>query len=272
MPYVHSDDVKIYFEIHGPEFGQPLLLLEGWGWYSWMWFRQIPEFSKKYKCIVVDNRGVGKSSKPDYLYEMSMFAKDAIAVLDDLNIQKAHVLGISMGGYIAQEIALSYPDRVLTLIIASSSFGGPNALVASNETLAKAFAIPTETISKDQAFNMRMSVAASQEWLQDNKKLIDQISKWIEQNPQPLQARLNQAHASTTFNVEEMVNSIQVPTLIIHGDSDLMVPPKNAQLLHERIPNSKLVLIENGHHWSFIQYYEQFNRTVLEFLEKFSNL
>ena len=269
MPYVTVEDVKIYYEVHGPEFGHPLLLLEGWGFDSWMWFRQIPEFSKKYKCIVVDNRGVGKSSKPDYPYEMNMFAKDAIGVLDFLNIKKAHILGISMGGFIAQELAITYPERVITVIIASCSFGGPNAIETSNDTLARMFAVPTETISKDQAFKMRSSVVASKEWLQANKTLIDQINIWKEQNPQPLKAWLNQAHAVTVFNAENKVSSITAPTLIIHGDSDLVVPPKNAELLHEKITNSQLVMIEKGQHWSFIQYYEQFNEIVLKFLEKF---
>ena len=271
MPYVTLDDVKIYYEVYGPEFGQPLLLLEGWGWYSWMWFRQLPELSKKYRCIVVDNRGVGKSSKPDYPYEMKMFAKDAIGILDHLNIQKAYVLGISMGGYIAQEFVLDYPERVLSLILVSTTFGGPNAVEADYETMTKIYAIKTETISFEQAYQMKMSVLASKEWIDNNKKITDQIRIWIYQNPQPISANLNQSHARTGFNVEEKLSSISQPTLIIQGDSDLVVPPKNAELLHEKIPNSKLVMIEKGQHWSFITHYQQFNQIVMEFLEKFSN-
>ena len=201
---------------------------------------------------------------------MSMFAKDAIGILDHLNIQKAHVLGISMGGYIAQEIALSYPDRVITIILASTSFGGPNALVASKETMTKMLTAPSETISKKEAYEIRMSVVASNEWWQENKKLLEQIIVWREQNPQPNNARLNQAHASTTFNVENKISSIHVPTLIIHGDSDIVVPTRNAELLHEKIPNSKLVLIKGGQHYSFIQYYEQFNQAVIDFLQEHS--
>ena len=270
MPFVNLEDVEIYYEIHGPESGQPLLLLEGWGYDSWMWFRQLPELSKKYKCIVIDNRGVGKSSKPDYPYEMNMFAKDAIGVLDHLDIQKTHILGISMGGFIAQEIALTYPNRVMSLIIASTSFGGPNAPVASKETLAKMMTAPNETVTNEEAYAIRMSVVASQQWLKDNKELLEQITKWREQNPQPNNTRLHQASAANNFNVEDKINSINIPTLILHGDSDVVVPTRNAELLHEKIPNSKLVLIKDGQHWSFIQYYEQFNQAVLDFLQEYS--
>lgn len=271
MPYIKLEDVSIYYEIHGQESSPPLLLLEGWSYDSWMWFRQLPDLSKSYKCIVIDNRGVGKSAKPDYPYEMNMFAKDAIEVLDHLHIQKAHILGISMGGYIAQEIGLTYPDRVLSLILASTSFGGPNAPVTSKETLAKMMTVPSETISTEEAYAIRMSVVASKDWLQENKKLLEQITKWREENPQPNEARLNQANAANIFNVEDKIGSIQIPTLIIHGDSDVVVPTRNAELLHKKIPNSKLVLIKDGQHWSFIQYYEQFNKAVIDFLQNLSS-
>ena len=267
MPYINSDDVSIYYEIHGPETGEPLLLLEGWAQDSWMWFRQIPQFSKKYKCIVVDNRGVGKSSKPDYPYEMTMFAKDALQVLNQLQISKTHVLGISMGGLIAQEFTLSYPERVISLIMASTHFGGPNIINPKNDILAKVFAFQTETISKKQAYNMRMSVLASKEWLKENKNLTDQIEIWKDQNPQPNYAKLQQGYATSNFNAEERIGTVKAPTLIIQGDSDLVVPPKNAELLHEKIANSKLVMIKNGPHWSFITEYQQFNNIVMEFLE-----
>ena len=116
-----------------------------------------------------------------------------------------------------------------------------------------------------------MSVVASKEWLQENKKLMDQIIVWREVNPQPNSARLNQAHAVTNFNTEDKLRSIKIPTLIIHGDSDLVVPPRNAELLHQKIASSELIMIEHGQHWSFIQYYEQFNKIVLDFLNKNSN-
>ena len=103
MPYATIGNVSIYYEIHGPHDAPPLVLIGGWASYRWIWFRQVPTLKAKFKCIVFDNRGAGRSSKPDIPYTMEMFAADTVGLLDTLNIEKAHVLGISMGGLIAQQ-------------------------------------------------------------------------------------------------------------------------------------------------------------------------
>jgi len=119
MPYATIGDIDIYYEIHGPPDAPPLVLIGGWASYRWIWFRQVPAFKEKYKCIVFDNRGAGKSSKPDYPYTMEMLAADTIGLLDALDIKNAHILGVSMGGMIAQQIASSYPEKARSLIIGS---------------------------------------------------------------------------------------------------------------------------------------------------------
>lgn len=271
LPYETIKDVNIYYEVHGPSEAPPLVCIEGWGYSLWMWFRQIPVFKKRYKCVVFDNRGVGKSSKPDYPYTMKMFADDTVGLMKALDITNAHILGISMGGFIGQQIAISYPEKVRSLIIASSSFGGPNAIPADNKTLAMMFATPTETLSKEQAMEMRYSVAFSPQFLQKNELLIKQIQEWRDQNPQPLYARGHQASASLGFNAETKVKEISSPTLILQGDSDPVVPPKNAEMLADRISTSKLALIKGGPHLSFIEYYDKFNNAVMNFIDEVEN-
>ncbi|MFX1253920.1 MAG: alpha/beta fold hydrolase [Promethearchaeota archaeon] len=271
MPYETIKDVNIYYEIHGPSEAPPLVCIEGWGYSLWMWFRQIPVFKKRYKCIIFDNRGVGKSSKPDYPYTMKMFADDTFGLMKALDITNAHILGISMGGYIGQQIAISYPEKVRSLILASTSFGGPNAILANDKTMASMFAIPTETLSKEQAMAMRYSVIFSSQFIQKNELLIKQIQKWRDQNPQPLYARGHQASASLGFNAEAEVKQISSPTLILQGDSDLVMPPKNAEMLADRISTSKLTLIKGGPHLSFIEYYDKFNNAVMNFIDEVEN-
>lgn len=178
MPYkTINDDVELYYEIYGPEDAPPIVFLEGWGYSLWMWFRQIPVLKGKYRCIVFDNRGVGRSSKPDYPYTMKMFADDTVALMNALGIEKAHFLGISMGGYIAQQIAISYPEVVRSLILVSTSYGGPNAVSSTDRTQMMMFAIPTETLSNEQAMEMRYSVILSDEFRRENKLLINQIDR-----------------------------------------------------------------------------------------------
>ena len=99
---IKIDDIDVYYEIHGE--GEPLLLVEGLGYSTWMWFKQIPNFSREYQVIVFDNRGVGNTDKPDIEYTIEMMADDAAGLLRALDIESAHVLGVSMGGFIAQEM------------------------------------------------------------------------------------------------------------------------------------------------------------------------
>jgi 3-oxoadipate enol-lactonase len=129
------------------------------------------------------------------------------------------------------------------------------------------FAIPTETVTAEQAMEMRHSVTYSPQFLLENKGLLKQVQQWREQSPQPLYARGNQASAAAEFNVEAELGQVDFPTLILHGTGDLIVPPRNAELLAKKISTSKLVLIEGGPHLTFIEYYEKFNNAILTFID-----
>ncbi|MHA2209982.1 MAG: alpha/beta fold hydrolase [Candidatus Thorarchaeota archaeon] len=268
MPHVPIGEVDLYYESHGPPGLPPIVFIGGWASYRWIWFRQIPSFKGRYRCIVFDNRGSGRSSKPDYPYTMEMLAKDTVGLMKALNIENAHILGISMGGLIAQQIAISYPEKVRSLIIVSSNFGGPNAIPMDDKTMSLLIALPTETISKEQARQMRYRATFSPQFLQDNKSVMDQIDEWVQQHPAPLYAQVHQSSATSAFNAESELNKISVPTLILHGDSDLAVPTKNGELLAERISNSTLKIIKDASHFAIIEKYEEFNNEVMNFINE----
>lgn len=270
LPYTTVRDIEIYYETHGPPEAQPIVWISGWGNSYWLWFRQIPAFKERYRCVVFDNRGAGRSSKPDYPYTMPMFADDTVGLMDALGIDNAHIVGVSMGGYIAQQIAVSYPEKVRSLVLISTHFGGTSFVPQENRTLAMMFASPTETISQEEALEMRYSVAYSPRFVQENRSLLQQIGEWLEQNPQPVYARLHQASASvgSAFNLEAEVKQVSAPTLILQGTDDLMIPPKNAEMLADSISTSRLVLVEGGPHMIIFEQHEKINSAILSFIDE----
>jgi len=275
MPYARIgntdfsvENIDIYYEIHGLSDTPPLVLIGGWASYRWIWFRQIPTFKEKYRCVVFDNRGAGKSSKPDYPYTIEMMAADTVGLMDALEIETTHILGISMGGLIAQQIAISYPEKVRSLILTSTHFGGSNYVPMDDKTMALLIALPTETISVEQAREMRYRATFSPQFLQENSSVIEQIDVWAEKHPTPLYAQVHQSTATSKFDSELELSRITAPTLILHGDNDRAVPTKNGELLAERIPNSKLKIIEGASHFVIIEKYEEFNQEVMNFIDE----
>ncbi|MFW9975218.1 MAG: alpha/beta fold hydrolase [Candidatus Thorarchaeota archaeon] len=268
MPYATVGEIDIYYEIHGPENAPPLVLIGGWASYRWIWFRQIQAFKEKYRCVVFDNRGAGKSSKPDYPYTIKMMANDTVGLMDALHIKDAHILGMSMGGLIAQQIAISYPEKVRSLILSSTHFGGSNYIPMDDKTMVLLIALPTETISMEQAREMRYRATFSTQFLKENKSVIEQIDAWAEKLPTPLYAQIHQSSATSGFDSESELKKITAQTLILHGANDRAVPTKNGELLAKRIPNSRLKIIEDASHFVIIEKYDEFNKEVMSFIDE----
>src|SRR5512137_672538 len=145
MPTVRVRDINMYYEVHGN--GDPLLLIAGWGSDLSCWQLQIPEFSAKYRVIAFDNRGTGRTDDaPDKPYSFRTMADDAVGLLDALGIGKAHILGVSMGGCIAQEIAIEFPERTRRLILAATT-AAPGACPMLMHTLRAWTTAMTEGVS-----------------------------------------------------------------------------------------------------------------------------
>jgi pimeloyl-ACP methyl ester carboxylesterase len=199
---------------------------------------------------------------------MDMLAKDTIGVLDSLNIENAHILGISMGGLVAQQIAISYPEKVRSLILVSTHFGGSNHVPIPDEIVALLVALPTETISYEQAREMRYKATFSQQFLDENKELMKQIDAWVIQHSTPLYAQVHQSSATAAFDSESDLGKVTVPTLILQGSNDITILPKNSELLAEKIPHARLKFIEGAAHFVIVEKYEEFNAEVLNFIDE----
>ncbi len=257
---IKHNGVEIYYEATGT--GPHLVLIEGLGVATWIWEKQTPEFAKHFTTVVYDNRGVGKSGKPAGPYSISMMADDLAALLDSLKISKAHILGISMGGFIAQDFALRYPHKVDRLVLVSTSAGGPDHVPMSQEVLARMFA--TDGAPRELT-RRKLALAYSDSFMQKSREVEHLIDLRLA-DPQPPHAYMAQAMAGAAFNLSDKIRQIQSPCLIMAATGDRLVPVANAHNLAKKISRSQLKIYEGCGHQFFMEIAKEFNRDVIAFL------
>jgi len=267
MPVAKVGNVNIYYEIHGK--GEPLVLIYGYAGHSGLWFGQIPVLSKKYRVIAFDNRGVGRSDKPDILYTMAMMAGDVAGLLDIIGIDTAHIFGISMGGMIAQHFALSYPQRVISLILGCTNCGGVHSIQPEPESLAALFDYERfKKMTPEEVTRQAMPFCFSQEFIDKNPDIVERrVAKSLEYRT-PAHGAARQAEAVISHDTYELLPKIKLPTLVIAGDSDRLIPVENSRILASRIPEAELVIIRGAGHEFFIEDAEEANKIVLGFLKR----
>jgi 3-oxoadipate enol-lactonase len=240
MPFAENNGVKIYWEETGQV--EPILLIMGLGWTSHMWHRTRDLLAAKYRVITFDNRGVGRSDVPPGPYALATMASDAAAVLDAAGAARAHLYGISMGGMIGQEFTLQYPARVKSLVLGCTAAGGPAALQPAPEViqvLMRRGMTPEEAIEAIDPFIY--DPGTSRELLEEDRKL---RLKWYP----TAEGYVSQLQGIMAWEAYSRLPQIAVPTLVMHGASDQLIPPGNGKLVADRIPNAKLVMIPRASH------------------------
>jgi len=240
MPFVENQGAKIYWDEQGS--GEPLLLVMGLSYPSYMWHRTRPFLAQQYRTIAFDNRGVGQSDAPPGVYPIPLMASDAAAVLDAAGLTSAHVFGVSMGGMIAQEFALQYPQRARSLILGCTNAGGPHSVRAEPEVLqllTRQGMTPEE--SNEAMIPFIYDATTPRERIDEDMAI---RMKWY---PTP-QGYMGQLQGIIQWEAYSRIAQITAPTLIIHGETDQLIPVANAQLIAERIPGAKLTLIPRASH------------------------
>jgi pimeloyl-ACP methyl ester carboxylesterase len=263
MPTLHANGIDIYYEVAGD--GPPLLLIMGLGYGAWAWWRQVPAFTPHHRVITFDNRGVGRTSQPDIPYTIPMLADDTAALLTALGIDRAHILGHSLGGWIAQELALSHPDLIDRLILCGTSFGGPNAIPVTPAALS---VILNRDGDIATLYRRGISVATSPDFRAAHSEIVDYLVTQRLAQAQPTYAYARQAAAGLTITSEDRLARITAPTLVVAGANDLVVPAANADLLADRIPHARVALLPGAGHLFPIEQPDRFNQTVLDFLHE----
>ena len=263
--HASNGDVQIYWEEEGS--GEPLLLIMGLGYTSEMWHRVRPLLADRFRVIVFDNRGVGRSTVPEPGYEISDMASDAVAVLDAAGVESAHVLGVSMGGYIAQTLAIEHPDRVRSLILGCTACGGPDAVIAEPEVLEALAARG----SMEPAEGVRVMIPYVYDAGTPAEAIDEDLAIRLRTFPTE-KGYVGQLQAIMGLATWERLGEIAVPTLVLHGLNDRLVPYPNGEDLARRIPGARLVSIPDASHIFFTDQPEATMNAVDAFLAEVAPL
>jgi pimeloyl-ACP methyl ester carboxylesterase len=274
MATFDHDGITTFYEQHG-DGGAPLLCIMGLGCDHSLWEFQTPALARAHRVVVFDNRGVGRSSKPRGPYTVSLLADDAAALLDHLRIERAHVLGLSMGGMIAQRLALAHPSRVGALVLAAT-YARPDAGDADITRDGAAAGVPftammrgdfdLSAIDLKQVFRFMMSLVLSPEYLAAHKPWLRALYDRMLATGASMEGFAAQVAAVFHHDASAALPSLRAPTLILTGDADRLVAPRHSDELARLIPHAKLVRIAGGTHGFNIEMPDRFNKEVLDFL------
>jgi 3-oxoadipate enol-lactonase len=229
--------------------GEPVLLIMGLGMNATGWWRTVPVLAERFRVIAFDNRGVGRSGRPPGPYTVEELADDAAGVLRAAGEDSAHVYGISLGGMIAQELALRHPTHVRSLVLGATTPGGTRAVPADEDV--RAFVQLRGQMTAEHAVWASVPINYAPETRRTGG---DRIAEDIEQRlrfpvePEPYLAQLAAAQG---HDADDRLGAIDVPTLVVHGEEDVLIPPQNSRLLVERIPGADLRLYEDAAHLYF---------------------
>lgn len=260
VQHAENQGVRIAYEVcgHGP----PLLLMQGLGYARWGWGQLTNLLADRFTVLAYDNRGIGESDVPAGPYTTDDLARDAAAVLDSADVRRAHVVGASLGGMAAQELALGSPERVDRLVLACTTPGGPGVHPIPEPTLRlmqEAPKLPPEVALRRFVENA-LSPEASRE-------LADEIYGLRLANPPDPAGWQGQAAAAMTFAAYERLHGLTAPTLVLHGSADAVVDPHNASLLADRIPDARVEVLDGLGHLFFWEDPRRTARLITEFLE-----
>jgi 3-oxoadipate enol-lactonase len=267
MPVARNGAVKLHWESSGE--GPAVLLIAGQGMTVDGWWATIPVLARSFRVIAFDNRDTGRSSRVPWPYSAAQMARDAVAVLDAAGERRAHVYGISLGSLVAQELALRYPDRVRALVLGASSAGGFAAYKPSPSSFAQTFLVRAGAMGPEEA----QWAAVPYTYAEKTRRLhadriVTDIGHRLSSPPKPL-AYLHQAAAVATHDAYKRLNEMAAPTLVVHGEQDVFVPPSNALVLAERIPGAQMRLWPDAGHMYMIDE-PRADRAIARFLEHHS--
>ena len=261
MPIFEGDGRPLYYEVHGE--GEPLLCVMGLSADHLAWALQVPAWSQHFQTVVFDNRDVGQSFQADGPYEVTDMAEDTLRLADELGLDSFHLLGMSLGGTIAQEVALAAPERVRTLtLVVTFAWGG-----RWGREFARLWGLAAAQRTREEHLDWLLLQTTSQEFF-ENEQGVEFLRNMMLANPhpQPRDAFLRQLEAGSRHDARERLGSLAMPVHVIGAERDLLVPVFKSTEIAEMIPGARLSVVAGAPHGVNLERAEEFNALVLDFL------
>jgi pimeloyl-ACP methyl ester carboxylesterase len=264
IPFATVDAGGVTLAYHESGAGEPVIFIGGLASTMDTWSPPVIErLSQKFRVIVFDNRGTGYSGETGEPFSVPLFARDTAALMDALGISRAHILGHSMGASIAQELTLTFPEKVGRLVLVAGDCGGAEAVKMSADILAR---LKDRSGTIAEQIDRMFSLLFPRAWL-DTHDPLQYCPEVYEKTAEAVVARQIDAFYSWTGSCSRLCG-LRVPVLVMTGDSDEVVPLKNSRILAERIPGSEFMVFPGGGHGLMYQFPDRFCDEVIRFLDR----
>lgn len=258
MPFTRINDINMYYDIIGE--GYPMVLIHGLSASNEVWLSQVPAFSQKHTVVTMDLRGHGQSDKPEMAYSIELFSNDVVALMDHLGIKQAIIIGVSMGGMVAQRMALDHSKYVNKLILVDTMSHMDKCLRMKMENgalLAERFGMEVQARN---GLPWAFSTSFINEHFDEIMNIIDDVSSL------PAGPYIQSVKACIGHDVKNQLSKILVQTLVIVGEEDILTPRYFSKVLCENIPDCRMSVIKGSGHVTPIEQADDFNKIVLDFL------
>lgn len=264
MAYLKVGDIRIYYEIHGQ--GEPLLLIMGLGGHILDWGWVLPQqLAQYYQVIMFDNRGAGRSQQPSGSYSIAQMAWDTSSLMDCLEVERAHIFGVSMGGMIAQQLAIDQPQRVTKLVLGCTSPGGQEQISAPPEI--QRYLEPRKDLDLYDALWWAAPAGMTPEFIRDHPEVVVLKNRANMKYPCSLEAYEAQLAAYRSFFAGGHLSAIRAPTLVLAGGRDVLIPPENSHIIAEQIPGAIRMEIDGAGHLFWISHPQETVSILCHFLD-----
>ncbi len=264
MPRARINGVELQYDLQGA--GEPLVLIHGAQGDRSMFSGTVPTFVNQFQVLTFDQRGSGESEKPDMEYSIALLADDTATLMNHVGFSSAHIVGVSMGGMIAQEFVLRHPHKAHSLVLGCTTPGGPKAVRFGGDALARAYS--TEPLSAEERGKALTEAAFTRGYIEQHPEIIPAMIEARRLRPLDPVALSHRMKAAYAHDAYDRLTQIACPTLVITGKDDVLISWENSRILAERISGAKLVLLEPAGHVFWMEQPEKSLEAILGFLRE----